>query len=90
MGTYYPNPEEVISGERGRKLEDTADQTHQSYLDQLQEGESLWLGTTNGSWPLVILVNDPPGVRPCHGQPPRQGRVPLLRPRGNLSGLQPV
>jgi hypothetical protein len=60
MGTYYPDPQAVIDGDRGRKLEDKPEQSYESYTSQLEEGESLWLGTDNGRWPLVILVDTPP------------------------------
>jgi hypothetical protein len=72
MGTYYPNPQAVLDGDRGRKLEDKPEQTHQSYTEQLKEGESLWLGTDNGRWPLVILVNDPNEFR--HVMSHREGK----------------
>lgn len=56
MGTYHSKPQDVRSGKIGRQLEDQ-DTTYESYLQQLEPDETLWLGTTNGSWDLVILLD---------------------------------
>jgi hypothetical protein len=57
MGVYHPNPEAILCGLIGRKLEDKGT-TYESYTAQLLPGEQLWLGTDNGSWFLVILLDD--------------------------------
>lgn len=56
MGTYHEDPGAVASGKIGRKLEDN-DSSYESYLEQLEDNEELWLGTSNGSWDIVILLD---------------------------------
>ena len=59
MGTYHPQPYAVAEGHVGRRLEDPPEATYESYLEQLNSGEQLWLYTTIAARPIVILLDTP-------------------------------